>query len=65
MMIVVILLWVSLLLGQLGALPLGGGVILYVQDIVLCLMILTTFARYGLLTKLLRFPLMRPIALFA
>lgn len=65
MMIVVILLWVSLLLGQLGAIPLGGGVILYVQDIILCLMILTAFARYGLLTKLLRFPLMRPIALFA
>lgn len=65
MKILAILLWVSLLLGQLGAIPLGGGVILYVQDIVLSFMILVAIIRHGLLRKFCKLRLVRPIALFA
>ncbi len=60
-----IVLWFSLLLGQLGAIPLGEGVNLYVQDIVLVITVLVAIVRYGLLGKLRRSRLMRPIALFA
>lgn len=64
MMLLAIFLWVSLLLGQLGALPLGGGVTVYVQDIALTLLILGAIVRYGLFTKHWRFRLIRPIVLF-
>ncbi|MEK9143470.1 MAG: O-antigen ligase family protein [Patescibacteria group bacterium] len=64
MILLTILLWMSLLSGQLGAIPLGDGVILYTHDIVLCLMIVVAVVRYGLITKLRRFRLMRPITLF-
>lgn len=64
MMLLAILLWIALLLGQLGAMPLGGGVNLYLQDIALCLLILVAAVRYKLFTKLLEFRLARPIALF-
>lgn len=64
MMILTILLWISLLLGQLGGIPLSRGVNLYLQDIALSLMIIMAVVRYGLLGKLLKFRLFRPIALF-
>ena len=60
-----VLFWITLLLGQLGAIPLGRGVILYVQDIVLCLMIITAVVRYKLFVKIRELRLIRPIALFA
>lgn len=59
------MLWLALLLGQLGAIPLGGGVILYLQDIALSGVILAAAVRYGLVKKLLTFRLAKPIALFA
>lgn len=59
-----IVLWISLVLGQLGAIPLGGGVTIYLQDIALSLMIVIAVFRYGLHTKLQRFRLVRPVALF-
>lgn len=64
MLFLTILLWVSLLLGQLGALPLGGGVILYGQDIALSLLVLASVFRHGLFKKLRNFSLLRPITLF-
>ncbi len=64
MMILAILLWITLLLGQLGAIPLGEGVILYAQDIVLLLMIFYAVARDGLIGKFRQMRLMYPIALF-
>lgn len=64
MMVLAIFLWVSLLMGQLGGIPLRDGVILYVQDIALCLMILGATLRFGLLQKLWKFRLARPICLF-
>ncbi len=63
-MLPVILLWISLVLGQLGAIPLGGGVILYVQDIAVSFMILVAIIRHGLLRKFCKLKLVRPIALF-
>lgn len=59
-----IVLWISLVLGQLGAIPLGDGVILYLQDIAISFMIIMAVMRYRLLGKLLKFRLFRPIALF-
>lgn len=59
-----IVLWISLVLGQLGAIPLGGGVTIYLQDIALSLVIIMAVVRYRLLGKLLKFRLFRPIALF-
>lgn len=64
MMVLAIFLWVGLLMGQLGGIPLRDGVILYVQDIALCLMILGATLRFGLLQKLWKFRLARPICLF-
>lgn len=63
-MILVILLWVSLLMGQLGGIPLRDGVVLYVQDIALFLTILGAALRFGLLRKFWKFRLIRPIGLF-
>lgn len=63
-MLLAILLWVSLLLGQFGAIPMGGGVILYIQDILLCLIILVATIRHGLLRELWKFRLLRPVGLF-
>lgn len=60
-----IVLWISLVLGQLGAIPLGGGVTIYLQDIALSLVIIMAVVRHRLLGKLLKFRLVRPIALFA
>ncbi len=60
-----ILLWFSLLLGQLGAIPLEEGVMLYVQDIVLTLTALVAILRYGLLGKLRKARLTGSIGLFA
>lgn len=60
-----IVLWISLILGQLGAIPLGSGVTLYLQDVALSLVIIMAVIRYGLLTKIRKFRLIRPIALFA
>lgn len=65
MTLLVIVLWVSLVLGQLGAIPLGGGVILYLQDIALTFLILIVAIRHGLLRKFWKFRLIRPIVLFA
>lgn len=59
------LLFVSLLLGQLGTIPFVGGVNLYLQDIVICLMIVVAIVRHGLVNKLLTLRLTRPISLFA
>lgn len=64
-MLIAILLWVTLLLGQLGAIPIGGGVILYAQDIALVFMIVVAVVRYNLFAKLRDLRLIRPIALFA
>lgn len=64
-MLPVILLWISLVLGQLGAIPLGGGVTIYLQDVALSLVIIMAVVRYRLLGKLSKFRLVRPIALFA
>lgn len=64
MMLLTILLWTSLLFGQLGSIPLGDGVSIYAQDIVLCLMIFMAVIRYGLLKKIRKFQLIRPIILF-
>lgn len=64
MVILSIVLWCSLLLGQLGGIPLGDGVILYVQDIVLSAIILVAVLRHGLIRKLRTFRLFLPIALF-
>lgn len=63
-MILTIFLWASLLMGQLGGIQLIDGVILYVQDIVLCLMILGATLRFGLFGKLRRFRLAPPIGFF-
>ncbi|MBI5620576.1 O-antigen ligase family protein [Candidatus Gottesmanbacteria bacterium] len=62
--ILIALLWVSLLLGQLGVLPLAKAVHLYVQDMVLILIILYAVFRDGLIGKLSRLRLAAPIALF-
>lgn len=59
-----IVLWISLVLGQLGAIPLGGGVTIYLHDIALSLVIIMAIIRYGLLKKILKIRLLRPIALF-
>lgn len=64
-MLIATLLWVTLLLGQLGAIPFGGGVILYAQDVALVCMIVVAVVRYNLFTKLRERRLIRPIALFA
>lgn len=64
MMLLTILLWMSLLLGQLGAIPLGGGVTIYLQDIALSFVIIMAVIRYGLLKKIRKFRLARSIALF-
>lgn len=64
MKVLAIFLWVSLLLGQLGAIPLSEGVVLYAQDLVLSLMILIAIIRHGLLRKLWKLRLIRPIGLF-
>ncbi len=63
--ILIALLWVSLLLGQLGVLPLAEGVHLYVQDVVLVLIILYAVLHDGLIGKLSHLRLAAPIALFA
>ena len=63
-MILAFFLWASLLLGQLGAIPLSSGVILYIQDVVVSFVILIAIARHGLLRKLWKFRLVRPIGLF-
>ena len=64
MAILLIVLWFSLLLGQLGGIPLGDGVRLYAQDIVLSALVLVSVARHGLIRKLPTFRLFLPIALF-
>ncbi|MBI3956027.1 O-antigen ligase family protein [Candidatus Gottesmanbacteria bacterium] len=64
MAILLIVLWFSLLLGQLGGIPLGDGVRLYVQDIVLSALVLVSVARHGLIRKLPTFRLFLPITLF-
>lgn len=58
------LLWISLLLGQLGAIPLDTGVNLYVQDIVLVMTVIVAIMRYELLGKLRWSRLIRPVAVF-
>lgn len=63
-MVLALFLWLTLLLGQLGGIPLGGGVNLYLQDIALTGLIVVAVLRYGLLHKFVRFRLFRPIALF-
>lgn len=65
MAVLIAFLWLCLLFGQLGAIPLGDGVILYLQDIALSLMIFVAIVRHGLLEKFRRFRLFRPIAFFA
>ena len=64
MAILLIVLWFSLLLGQLGGIPLGDGVRLYAQDIVLSALVLVSAVRHGLIRKLPTFRLFLPIALF-
>ena len=58
------LFWFSLLLGQLGGIPIGGGVNLYLQDIALLVLILIAAVRMGFVQKLVHLRLFRPIALF-
>lgn len=61
----VVLLWVSLLMGQLGGIPLGGGVNLYLQDIAVAGLVMVALVQHGLLQTVTRLRLFRPIALFA
>jgi len=64
MAILFLVLWFSLLLGQLGGISLGDGIRLYAQDIVLSALILVSVARHGLIKKLPTFRLFLPITLF-
>ncbi len=64
MIVLAIFLWVSLLMGQLGGIPVSDGVTLYVQDIALLLIILGATLRYGLFQRLWKFKLARPISIF-
>ena len=64
MIVLAILLWVSLLMGQLGGIRVSDGVTLYIQDIALFLIIFGAILRYGLLQRLWKFNLARPIGLF-
>lgn len=63
--ILTVFLWVSLLMGQLGGIPFGGGVNLYLQDIAVTGLVLVALVRHGLLQTFMRLRLFRPIALFA
>lgn len=54
----------SLLLGQLGAIHLSEGITVYAHDSILLLLIITVFFRRGMIGKLPRLILFRPILIF-
>lgn len=60
-----VLLWLGLLAGQLGAIPLGAGVVLYVHDVVLVITLLVASLRYQLIKTVREARLLRPVWLFA
>lgn len=63
--ILTIFLWVSLLMGQLGGIPLGGGVNLYLQDLGVVGLVIVALVQHGLLQTFMRLRLFRPIVLFS
>lgn len=62
--LLVIVFFVSLLLGQLGAIHLSQGVTVYTHDIILPFLIVSVFLRRGVLGKLPHLSLFRPILIF-
>lgn len=64
MKILSILFLASLLLGQIGGIPIYPGAVLYVHDIVLGLLVIEGFVQYAIRSKLKKPKLLSPILLF-
>lgn len=59
-----ILFLVSLLLGQIGGIPIVPGVVVYVHDILLAVLLVEGFVQYAIRGKLVNPNLLKPILLF-